>query len=394
MKNFLLVIICLSTPRLLHSAIVVTPQSSQNNCIHHVTIKNKKLDNISIAGKNIDESQESKNYRKNMDNLNLKIATLNNTGDRFINDSFVPDLQREFIGSAFSHFKGGEKLESLLYNTDTLSRKDIKDWVNEYIPEYEAIFVDEIQEQLQTSPKLKNIIPEDKKDDRFYKIKKENGFVGDGLYFSLIKNKYIPIGNDHDVLVHLLLYSDERTRSTTISLADKMMEKLNNLSIGGGAEILEDIASLKLSWAMFQEKRVFRNLNEVFFLGGLYSAQMNNIAKGNFKNLSPFANLWDVFSRNARISHGMENSNEFQRFLNKLGYENFDDFIDAGEDFNIKFNNIAKEISSEIESLGPQKAITRLRLEIYELLKDDSFFNTMIDEDNYHELFEHFFKIL
>lgn len=277
-------------------------------CWEYLTIL-KSHDTTFQKGINPYETQMSQRYRSNIENLGLTydIRAVNVVFDSPVK-SYIPDAQRDFLGNLFELTAGGDQLKKLLYKQKT-NRADLRAWADEYIPGAKLLFMDELSLMI-NDPNL-DIGSIVRNHFKGTPLVQEDGFIESDFYFDLVSKGYIPIGNDHDISVHLLLYSMLQTRTTTIEVA----------------RIYTEVASPKMklsleaAWQVLQELRVFSDqAGSINLVGGYYSVFSDYIIRSKYNFLegfeTPFKYLKVMLNE---ASSGLKGDEKFIEFLASRG---------------------------------------------------------------------------
>ncbi len=238
-----------------------------------------------------------------MKRLRLEVHSQTSTP---VHETYIPDAQRALMGDFIKSSPGGDILHRLLYENPTTTRDDIKDWSEQFLGDgFRIVWFDDL-EKLRTDPssELYSIIQSVQvKIPSSKLINTETGFIQDPLYFALSKERYVILGNDHDLTSHLPFLADPETAQRTRRLAEKWYEHWQQ----GNVEQMKAIAQL---WQVLQESRIIiKSEKSVSLVGGYFSAFANEFLTGK---------TWVNFMPSSQLKTALEfGKNTFWKKLDK-----------------------------------------------------------------------------
>lgn len=232
-------------------------------------------------------------FRLAFENLAIPVTTANH---QLIRGWRVEDVWGSFwatIQEFYRHDKYcSQVLDLVMESSEQIStrqqRRKLKSFVAENIPGYQAIFESEILPAINASLESEGL---NERVLGFRYGKDGRGALPDRYYQMLLKNKYLVVGNHHDILGHFILFCDPIIREMTERLAIGFSTSLEfqhtwASTFSSGEEFSRRSVFLRralrlytLSWNIIQEKLYLRlpdsNGRSILNLVGAFNSVYN-----------------------------------------------------------------------------------------------------------------------
>lgn len=263
---------------------------------------------------------------------------------------------------AFSSFKGGEDLVKILSNPKENQlgiRKKLQEWTDENIPGYK---LDWSQTKKMT----------------YSKEELANGFIEPSSYFTKLKQKKIPIGDHHDLLTHLFMFTLPEVRALTERLTLVHQKIIDHQKKATDKNELQELEShyeaINFIWELFQESFGLsyqkNGATHLIILGGRASV------------LDPFGPYvgdfnWHYLQTLPYVINRLLTPSALQNLKFKMASTDFLNFlrshkifIDDLVDAKTEFEKTSKNLSEEYRNIG---AKAKTYAEIWDIISEAVF---------------------
>ncbi len=277
------------------------------------------------------ESLLSKQFTQNLDRMAVPTFIMNEVDVPTIR-THVFDFQIAFMQHYFNQTPELKSLFEILYRKNA-SRKDVDRWVTENIPGYQLIWPDELQLlEKSTRQEIRELYRRVQDITKKSTLVGPSGFVDYLLYFRLINSKYIPIGNDHDLSVHLAQFASSRQRVIADQLSAKIVDEFESNAdqlkrYSWSPEFPQRIDDLLSVWEAMQENRIIAipDTDHFALMGGVFTAFSPSHLRGKSTE-SQFSAYRFLADRRPKIALNPQGADweKIRLAFVRAGFPNFD----------------------------------------------------------------------